>query len=204
MARSFTIHRQTSGQKSGPFAGQEAGQVAVGRPWHPGAYAGPEFPLFSEMSEAELQDAAREICPRACRELWGLVVLGQWQTALEPIRKDTPAEIAAARRWFGSPDFLTACNLSGVDPKCVLDAFRERLRVIEDRERHGELLRKAVSNRGLSREDIRAVCAARRRAVAAVLDRGPQPSTGTLAHMFGVSHAVMLHDLREIQKGNFG
>jgi len=207
MGREFSIKRQPSGQKSGPLAGQAsgdlAGQVTEQKPGHvERPFSGADFALFSEMSDAELQAVTRDICPRACRELWGLVVLGQWQTALEPVRKDTTAEIAAARRWFGSPDFLTACNLSGVDPKCVLDAFRARLREVEERERRGDVLRDAVSNRGMSREEIRAVCAARRRSVAAVLAAGPKPSTGTLAHMFGVSHAVMLQDLREIQRGN--
>lgn len=80
---------------------------------------------FADMDRNQIEE--HDIDPRACRALWCAVVEEQFQLAVSPKMADRPAEISAARRWFGTRDFFMACALAGVDGAWVLWGVRHRL-----------------------------------------------------------------------------
>ncbi|MGV6840589.1 MAG: hypothetical protein ACWA40_10390 [Planktomarina sp.] len=53
--------------------------------------------------------------PDAYRQLWCAVIHEQLTLATSALKKDSPYEVAAARRWFGSRDFFMVCDLAGLD-----------------------------------------------------------------------------------------
>lgn len=63
--------------------------------------------------------------PLACRTLWCAVLAELWQQATTRRFKDRDADVAEARRWFGSPDFAMVCALAGVDADDVFRAFTD-------------------------------------------------------------------------------
>lgn len=68
----------------------------------------------------------------ACRQLWCAVFEMQRFLACDarPNRNAngaSPAEIDAARRWFGSRDFYMVCSLSGQEPDYVLPPIQDAI-----------------------------------------------------------------------------
>lgn len=82
---------------------------------------------FADVDRNQIEE--HDIDPRACRALWCAVVEEQFRLAVSPKMADRPAEISAARRWFGTRDFFMACALAGVDGAWVLWGVRHHLAV---------------------------------------------------------------------------
>ena len=81
--------------------------------------------IFAEEDRNQIQEHYFE--PRACRALWCRVIEEQINLIVSPKKTDLRAEIFAARRWFGSGHFFTACALAGVDGELVLRGVQRHL-----------------------------------------------------------------------------
>lgn len=69
-------------------------------------------------------DPKAEVYPDACRRLWAAVFQEAWRQAFRPYTTESPAHVAAARRWFGTRDFVRVCGFLELDPDDVMRAFR--------------------------------------------------------------------------------
>lgn len=85
---------------------------------------------FDERNANQIAEQSIDVV--ACRALWCAVLEEQVNLAILNRNTDNLAEVAAARRWFGSRDFYMVCALAGLDGAWVLGGI-ERLFAAERR-----------------------------------------------------------------------
>lgn len=164
----------------------------------------PQFPLFSQMSDAELMAVAAEVDPGACADLWAAFVKNQWKLVFAPTRKDREYERDAAISWFRGREFAAICGFLGADAEAVRTVFEARLAATAARAPGHSIddvgprnLHRAL---GQSRESMRAAAAARREKVAEVVAAGREFVVTELAMDLGVSPHVIHNDLAVLRR----